>query len=85
MEGYKYNLTLEQPSIFIVLRSTDDEEQEECEHDVYPFLVTVCPYEAQDYLDSGEEIVDNVSLEILDQSAVIASLEFTARKAIQFS
>jgi len=61
-EGYKYNLTLEQPSIFIVLRSTDDEEQEECEHEVYPFLVTVCPYEAQDYLDSGEEIVDNVPM-----------------------
>ena len=58
-EGYKFNLTLEQPSIFIVMRESDDEEDE---HDVFPFLVTVCPYEAQDYLDSSEEVVDNVPM-----------------------
>jgi hypothetical protein len=63
-EGYKFNLTLEQPSVFIVLRSSDDEEEveEECKYEVFPFLVTVCPYEAQDYLDSGEEVVDNVPM-----------------------
>ncbi len=61
-EGYKFNLTLEQPSVFVVLRNIDDEEQEDYEHEVFPFLVTVCPYEAQDYLDSGEEIVENVSM-----------------------
>lgn len=58
-EGYKFNLTLEQPSVFIVLRESDDEDEV---HDVYPFLVTVCPYEAQDYLDSSEEVVDNVAM-----------------------
>jgi len=58
-EGYKFNLTLERPSVFIVLRESDDEEDE---HDLYPFLVTVCPYEAQDYLDSGEEIVESVPM-----------------------
>ncbi len=58
-EGYKFNLTLEQPAVFIVLRESDDEGDT---HDVYPFLATVCPYEAQDYLDSSEEIVDSVAM-----------------------
>ena len=61
-EGYKYNLSLEQPSVFIVLRNSEDEELVEHEHGVFPFLVTACPYEAQDYLDSGEEVVDNVPM-----------------------
>jgi hypothetical protein len=58
-EGYKFNLSLEQPSVFIVLRESDDEDDE---HDLFPFLVTVCPYEAQDYLDSSEEIVESVPM-----------------------
>jgi hypothetical protein len=57
-EGYKYNLTLEQPSVFIVLREAEDEDEE----DLIPFLVTVCPYEAQDYLDSSEEIVESIAM-----------------------
>ena len=61
-EGYKYNLTLDQPSVFVVLRNSDYEEQGEYAHEVFPFLVTVCPYEAQDYLDSGEEIVESVPM-----------------------
>jgi hypothetical protein len=58
-EGYKFNLTLEQPAIFIVLRESDEEEDE---HEIFPFLATVCPYEAQDYLDSSEEIVESVPM-----------------------
>jgi hypothetical protein len=58
-EGYKYNLSLQQPSVFIILRESDEEDDD---HEMYPFLVTVCPYEAQDYLDSGAEIVDNVPM-----------------------
>ena len=61
-EGYKYNLSLDQPLVFVVLRNSDDDEQEGYQHEVFPFLVTVCPYEAQDYLDSGEEVVDNVPM-----------------------
>lgn len=61
-EGYKYNLTLDQPSVFVVLRNSDYEEQGEYAHEVFPFPVTVCPYEAQDYLDSGEEIVESVPM-----------------------
>ena len=43
--------------LFVVLRSGEDAD---CDHDVVPFLVTACPYEAQDYMDSGEELVEPV-------------------------
>ena len=55
-EGYRYNLTCEPPRVFVVLRAGQEADDREIE----PALVTVCPYEAQDYLDSGEEQVDAV-------------------------
>ena len=58
-EGYKVNLSQDQPRVFVVLRS---DEEDGSDHEVLPFLVTVCPYEAQDYLDSGEEIVEGVPM-----------------------
>ena len=57
-EGYRYNLSLEQPSVYVVLR--DDEDCED--HEVAPFMATVCPYEAQDYMDSSEETVHSVTM-----------------------
>lgn len=59
-EGYKHNLSLEEPSVFVVLREADVED--EGDHDVVPFLATVCPYEAQDYMDTGEESVQTVPM-----------------------
>ena len=58
-EGYKVNLSNHPPRVFVVLRSGEDMG---CDHDVVPFLVTACPYEAQDYLDSGEDIVEGVPM-----------------------
>ena len=58
-EGYKVNLSQQPPKVFVVLRS---EAEDDVDHEVMPFLVTVCPYEAQDYLDSGEEIVEAVPM-----------------------
>ena len=57
-EGYKYNLSLDQPSVFVVLRDDEDDENSV----VMPFIATVCPYEAQDYMDSSEEIVNSVPM-----------------------
>ena len=57
-EGYKYNLSTESPAVYVILRPGEEAD----ENDVEPALVTVCPYEAQDYLDSGEEQVDAVAL-----------------------
>ncbi len=58
-EGYKLNLSHDPPRIFVVLRDDDDGASD---HEFIPFLVTACPYEAQDYLDSGEEIVEGVPM-----------------------
>ena len=56
-EGYKVNLSQEPPRVFVVLRSGTDLE---VAHDWVPVHVTVCPYEAQDFLDSGEDLVEPV-------------------------
>ncbi len=58
-EAYKINLSHPPPRIFVVLR---DEEEADGVHEYVPFLVTASPYEAQDYLDSGEEIVEAVPM-----------------------
>lgn len=58
-ESYKVNLSQEPPCLYIVLRK---EEEGRCDHEVVPFLVTASPYEAQDYLDSGEDQVDAVAM-----------------------
>lgn len=58
-EAYKVNLSQNPPRVFVLLRREDDPESA---HDFVPFLVTASPYEAQDYLDSGEEIVEPVAM-----------------------
>ncbi len=58
-EAYKVNLSQQPPSIFVVLRG---EEEAGAAHEFVPFLVTASPFEAQDYLDSGEEIVEAVPM-----------------------
>ena len=57
-DGYRQNLSQRPPMVYVVLRPGD----EEGEHDVEPFHVTVCPNEALDYEDSGEEIVEGVPM-----------------------
>lgn len=58
-ETYKINLSQSPPRIFVVLRQNIDPG---IEHDILPFLVTASPFEAQHYLDSGEEIVEAVTM-----------------------
>ena len=57
-DGYRQNLSQHPPMVYVVLRQGE----EEGDHDVEPFLVTACPNEALDYLDSGEEIVEGVPM-----------------------
>lgn len=55
-EAYLHGLQAQVPCLYVVMRSTADEK---------PFdvaLVTASPYEAQDYTDSGEEIVEKVAM-----------------------
>ncbi|MEE8392932.1 MAG: DUF3305 domain-containing protein [Rhodospirillales bacterium] len=56
-EGYKVNLSQPQPKVFVVLHPDDEGERE-----VVPFLVTACPYEAEGYSESGDEIVEGVPM-----------------------
>ena len=56
-EAYQYNLTSPEPSLFVVLREDDEEESGA---PIVAELVTASPYEAQDYLDSSEELVERI-------------------------
>lgn len=55
-EGYLVNLSQSPPVVFIVLRRGESDEELEVE----PFHVTVCPYEAMGYGESGDETVESV-------------------------
>ena len=55
-EAYLHGLTAQVPSLYVVMR------QGAGEHPLDILLVTASPYEAQDYTDSGEEIVEKVPM-----------------------
>jgi hypothetical protein len=59
--AYLVNLENNPPVVYVVLREAEDEDGE----DVLPVLVeaiTVSPFESQDYLDSGEDIVEPLTM-----------------------
>ena len=57
--AYLHNLSMEQPVVYIVLRRDPDQPEEFA---FQPLLVTVSPYEAEEYLISGDEIVEPVAM-----------------------
>ena len=59
VEAYKVALSMDPPAVFVVLRPSVDAK---AAHDVFVQTVTASAYEAQDYLDSGEEIVEAVPM-----------------------
>lgn len=58
-EAYLTGLSQTPPQLYVVLRRDDDPESG---HDMALHMVTASPYEAQDYLDSGEEVVEAVAM-----------------------
>lgn len=58
-EAYLTGLSAQVPAIYVIMRDTDDPDAIE---DVEVLLATASPYEAQDYMDSGEEIVEKVPM-----------------------
>lgn len=56
-EAYQTGLNVAEPSIYVVMR---DDADPASPHPLEILLVTASPYEAQDYTDSGEEIVERV-------------------------
>lgn len=69
--NYRHNLSQREPKVYVVLRS----DAENSERPVRPFQVTVCPAEAQDYLD-GDEVVEAVPM----PAAVAAWLQDYVRR-----
>ena len=57
-EGYRYNLSQQRPVAYVLWRHADEDTAQQPE----VFLVTVCPYEAQDYLDGGDVMVEGVPI-----------------------
>lgn len=55
-EAYLHGLQAEVPSVYIIMREGAGEDPLDV------VLVTASPYEAQDYTDSGEEIVEKVAM-----------------------
>jgi len=58
-DAYQFNLGQSEPALYVVLRNV---EQPDAALPVEVHLVTASPYEAQDYLDSGEESVEPVAM-----------------------
>jgi hypothetical protein len=57
-EAYLHGLSAEVPSIYVVMRECAGGDADPLD----VILVTASPYEAQDYTDSGEEIVEKVPM-----------------------
>jgi molybdopterin-guanine dinucleotide biosynthesis protein A len=57
-EGYRFNLSQAQPAVYVLWRHQDEDIAQLPE----VFHVTVCPYEAQDYLDGGDVVVEVATL-----------------------
>lgn len=58
-EAYMVSLNMNPPTIFVVLRRDDDPDSP---HEYVVHTATASAYEAQDYQDSGEEIVEPVPM-----------------------
>ncbi len=60
-EAYKFNLESAEPSLFIIMREDDPEEEEESLEPVNILLISASPYDAQDY-DDVNDMVDRVPI-----------------------
>ncbi|MEP0522230.1 MAG: DUF3305 domain-containing protein [Hyphomicrobiales bacterium] len=58
-EAYMVSLSMEPPTIFVILRRDEDAASQ---HEYIVHSATASAYEAQDYQDSGEEIVEPVPM-----------------------
>ncbi|MGF1444987.1 MAG: DUF3305 domain-containing protein [Pikeienuella sp.] len=59
-EAYRVALSNDPPRVFVVLRPEEEDGPEE----IRVHCVTASPFEAQDYLDSGEEQVEPVAMPV---------------------
>ena len=55
-ESYLHGLRAREPSVYVVMRPTHGP------HPLQVLLATVSPYEAQDYADNGDDIVEKIAM-----------------------
>lgn len=58
-EAYKVNLSNDPPQVYVLLRSDDDPDAPQ---EIKLFLVTASPYEAQNYLDTEDNMLLSVPM-----------------------
>lgn len=75
-EGYRSNLSEDQPFIYVVLNPGEEEDEPE----VLPFLATACPYEAASYTEDTEQIVEGVPM---PPEVVAWVLDFVSRHHVE--
>lgn len=56
-EAYMQGLTAEPPCVYVIMRDSDD-----ADRPLEVTLVTASPFEAQDYADNGEDLVERVPM-----------------------
>ncbi len=56
--GYKVNLSNFRPHVYVVLSPGEEAE----DPDLFPTLVTVCPFEAERYTEDSEQMVEGVPM-----------------------
>ena len=59
--GYVVNLENDPPVVYVVLREAEDDDADDA-LPVIVEMVTVTPFEAQDFLDSGEDMVEPLTM-----------------------
>ncbi len=59
-EPLRHNLMLDQPELYVVLQVNEDPRS--CEFPYAPHMVTASAYEAQDFHDAGENIIEKVAM-----------------------
>lgn len=59
-EGYLFNLNDKVPALYVVMREDEDGDASDMPYAVH--IVTASPFEAQDYLDSGEDLVERIAM-----------------------
>lgn len=77
--GYLQNLAQQTPVVYVVLRPNEGGSSDDPDCPVRPFHVTVCPFEAQDYLDGDDQV------EVVPMPQAIASwtAEFARRNHVE--
>jgi hypothetical protein len=58
-EAYLTGLSCEAPALYVVMRNAGSDDELS---DIELVLVTASPYDAQDYMDSGEELVERIPM-----------------------